>query len=230
MLPVAFLAARDDGSGDDPLVCHGDMGLVAEEGCIGCLVPNARVSVLGFGEVLEVVFCCFLEEIKLFLDGGDGGDAFVLFNVRDEFFAVVELVLEDAALPFLGHGVLLFGGDVPVDGLPEELCMVAERLVRAFLVIARFGVGGVDDDALFFDDAFFDGDGNGLFNEEVEDVFVSKAQLAEFCERRGVDDVVFGAQPEEVLEGHIVLAPLDKVSVGHGVVCLEDEILEEHDG
>ena len=61
LLPVAFLAARDDGSGDDPLVCHGDMGLVAEEGCIGCLVPNARVSVPGFGEVLEVVFCCFLE-------------------------------------------------------------------------------------------------------------------------------------------------------------------------
>lgn len=70
--------------------------------------------------------------------------------------------------------------------------MVAERLVRAFLVIARLGVGGVDDDALFFDDAFFDGDGNGLFNEEVEDVLVGKA-LAEFCERRGVDNVVFGA-------------------------------------
>lgn len=34
---------------------------------------------------------------------------------------------------------------------------------------------------------------------------------------------------EEVLEGHVVLAPLDKVGVGHGVVCLEDEILEEHD-
>lgn len=108
-------------------------------------MPDARVSVLGFDEVLEVVFCRFPEEIELFLDGGDGGDAFVLFNVCDEFFAVVELVLEDA---------------VPVDGLPEELCMVVERLVRAFLVIARFDVGGVDDDALFFDDAFFDGDGN----------------------------------------------------------------------
>ena len=82
------------------------------------------------------------------MDGGDGGDAFVLFNVRDAFFAVAELVLEDAVLPFLGHGVLFFGGDVSVDGLSEELCMVAERLVR----------------------------------------------------------------------------------VGHGVVCLEDEILEEHDG
>lgn len=97
----------------------------------------------------------------------------------------------------------------------------------------RWGI--LDDDGGYFycityNDAFFDGDGNGLFNEEVEDVLVSKAQLAEFCERRGVDDVVFGAQPEEVLEGHVVLAPLDKVSVRHGVVCLEDEILEEHDG
>ncbi len=63
LLPVAFLAARDDGSGEDPLVCHGDMGLVAGEGCVGCLVPDARVFVFGFGEVLEVVFCHFLEEI-----------------------------------------------------------------------------------------------------------------------------------------------------------------------
>ena len=149
---------------------------------------------------------------------------------RSAVFAVFQRVFDEAVFNLLRELRFPFLGIVLIHRLAEELRLLHELLPGRFQVVARFGVRGIHDDVLAFDDAVRESDFDGFLEQEVEKVAVLEAQLAELGERGRVDDVVFRTQSDKVFEGHVIARTVNEVPIRHVVHDLEDEVLEEQNG